>query len=657
MSSRQPTRGLPRLARLFAYAAAFLALGTVLAAGSAMAGAGVSVAAADPTPAPGMPDADVRPSPDPTTPASTPSPIEPPPTTTPTPAPSTPTPDPSQGPTPPGWNPPTEDGTDDPGLFDIPGQIRKAINDFFAWVVEGALNPVLSALGEAVLTTPDLTGDERVRTMWTTSLVVANAVFVLFIVVAGIIVTSRETLQTSYGLKEIAPRLAVAGVLMNTSLLLTGKAIELANAITAEIAGQGVDGHAAAAALTQALGEARNGNSFLLTLMVLGVLVMAIVVVFTFVLRIAFLAILLGIAPLALLCHALPQTEPLAFTWWRGLTACLGIQVGQAVVLLGALRMFLTPAGENFTAPGVMIGIPTPSRLVSILVVAAMVWLLLKIPGWMRHLVLGPLARSGGRGLIGQIVHTVLLVKTLGTAAGLARTGGRAAHGAARASARRRRTPAPTGTPGPRRTRSPRRRTPPAPAPRRGPRPGPAPFSHAPAVHTPLPAPAGTNGPPGFSHPATPATGRTAPAGGVPPAPFSHTPTSAPPRPAAGSQPAPVRFSGAPAPASGPRPTRQPTAPAAAPTFSAAPRPQTAPKRPPAPVAPAFSSAPQPTPTRRLPTPPARTTPPTRTTPAARTTPPARSTPPQAQQERPTSRPPATPPRRPARRRPPGSDS
>lgn len=42
------------------------------------------------------------------------------------------------------WNTPTEDGTDDPGLFDIPGQIRKAINDFFAWVVESALNPVLS---------------------------------------------------------------------------------------------------------------------------------------------------------------------------------------------------------------------------------------------------------------------------------------------------------------------------------------------------------------------------------------------------------------------------------------------------------------------------------------------------------------------------------
>jgi len=61
---------------------------------------------------------------------------------------------------------------------------------------------------------------------------------VLFVMAGGFIVASRETLQTSYGLKEIAPRVVVAGVAANVSLLVAGKAIEAVNALTAAIAGQ-----------------------------------------------------------------------------------------------------------------------------------------------------------------------------------------------------------------------------------------------------------------------------------------------------------------------------------------------------------------------------------------------------------------------------------
>jgi hypothetical protein len=417
--------------------------------------------------------------------------------------------------------------------------VRKAINDFFVWIVEGALNAVLSELGETVLSTPDLPDDERVRTMWTTSLVVANALLVLFVLAGAFLLTSRETLQTRYGLKEILPRLALAGVLVNTNLVLLDKAIEATNAVTAAIAGQGIDGAAAADALGQALGEARAGNTFLLTLLILGVLVMAIVVVFMFVFRVAAFAILIGLAPLALLCHASPLTEQVAFTWWRAVGACLGIQVGQAVVLLGTLRMFLTPAGDNLTGPGLLAGIPTPSRLISILVVAAMLWLLIKIPGWTRHMVLGPLGSS--RGLLSQLLHIYVMVKTLGMAAGLARGAGTAARAAGTAG-RAGTTPRPGG--GPR------------------PRPGPS---------RPSPSPAGPS-----------------PSGGVPAAQFSHPSPGDTPRPAPGTPAARVAFSDA-APAT---PRRADARPAPGVTFSAATPPHSAPRRPPAPVTPVFSAAP-----------------------------------------------------------------
>ncbi len=598
----------PRPARVLAA----LLLGLVLATGTAVLGvgtAGTSPAWADPgptpapapTPAPGVPDPGVphvpNPSPSPPSPGKpTPSPIPAPPTGKPSPTPPG-TPSPAPGPTPPGWTPPSPgDGSDDdPGLFDIPGQIRKAINDFLAWIAKTGLKPVMDALGKTVLSTPDLTSNPQVQAIWTTSLVVANGIFVLFVIAGGFIVASRETLQSQYGLKEIAPRVVVAGVAANTSLLVCGKAIAFTNALTAAIAGQGVDGNGAVTALDQILNQPASPNMppILFSLLILAALVMGIVVLVTFILRTAMLVLLLGVAPLALTCHATPQTEGLAYTWWRALVACLGIQLGQAVILLATVRVFLTPAGPEVL--GVTV---TNDGLISILVCLTMLWLLIKLPGWMKHLILGPLARRHGRGLIGQIIHAVIMLKTLGTLAGVSR-------GASAASTRGRSprsgpspsgpSPAPGGGPtrptgGPRPPRPPRPpRQPGSGRPRTAPAPvGPAAFSNAPAAHAPLSAPAGSTAAPVFSSAPAPATPVPAPAGGVPPARFSHQPAALPASsaPAGRSASAPA-FSSAPASAIPTRPATGPVPPA---TFSAAPRPQAAPKRPPAPLTPVFSA-------------------------------------------------------------------
>ncbi|GAA1025857.1 hypothetical protein GCM10009557_01450 [Virgisporangium ochraceum] len=444
-------------------------------------------------------------------------------------------------------------------------------------MVEQALNPVLDWLGHTLLATPDLTGHEAIRSMWTTNLVLANSFFVLFVTAAAFIVSVRQTLQTRHGVKELAPRLVLAMVLANTSLLLFDKVIELVNALTRAIAGEGVNPDTAAQALVGALGAAREGSNFLVTLLVLGAVVMAIVVTITFLLRIAVLGVLIGLAPPALLCLGLPQTEPIARTWGRAVVACFGIQIGQAVILLAAIRLFLTPAG-----PTVLGFVASGEGYIQVLVCYAMLYLLIKLPGWMRQFVLGP---GGGKGLLSQLVHTILMIKTMGTAAGLIKggaTAGRAAGAVGRPTG-----PSPGRTdPRPSPTRTPSTRTPSRP--RTGPtgRPGPVPFSHAPAVHTPLPEPAGSTAGPVFSDPPTPAVPRPPSSARVPPAVFSDR--SAPvtsPR-STGARPEPVVFSHPPTSPSPPAPTR----PAPAATFSSPPRSQTAPRRPPAPVTPVFSS-------------------------------------------------------------------
>ncbi|MGA5304568.1 hypothetical protein ACPCHT_31980 [Nucisporomicrobium flavum] len=472
-------------------------------------------------------------------------------------------------------------------MFDIPGQIRKAINEFLLWVAKTGLTPVMDTLGSTALSTPDLTSNPHVKAFWTTSLIAANAIYALLVMLACFILASRETLQTQYGFKQIAPRLAVGAVASNVSLLLFGKIIEIANAVNSAIAGQGVDGPTAAQALTGILDQPLNGTNpnILLALLVIAAAVLGIVVVITFLLRIALLVLLFGIAPLALACHATPLTEGIAFIWWRAVGGCVGLQIGQAVVMVGAVKVFLTPSGL------VVLGVPaTTSGLLGVLVCVTMLWLLIKLPGLMKRFVLAPIGlRSQGRGLLGQVVQTILMIKTFGAAAGL--TGAAKAGGAA-ASAGRPRAVTSTATTAARPVPVPRRRTGRAGTPRPVlPRPspvGPVAFSHAPVTQTPLPTRAGTNAAPTLSHPPQPAVPAPAPSGPAPAAPFSHpNPASQPsPRPTTAAPPA--TFSNAASAPASPTPVTPPQAA----TFSHAEPSQSAPHRPPAPVTPVFSSAP-----------------------------------------------------------------
>jgi hypothetical protein len=539
-----------------------------------------------PSPAPGVPSPTPGvPSPIPTPPPGGPTPSEPS-------SPQTPTPSPGPSPAP---APTTSDGDgNDPAWYDIPGQIRKALQSFFAWMAKKAINPVMETLGSTVLSTPDLTTSPHVKTIWTTCLVVANGVYVLFVIAGAFIITSRESLQSQYGFKQIAPRLVLGAVLSNVSLIICGKGIEAANALTAAILGQGVDPKTAADAMIGILIQPLNAGSpnILLALLVIAALVLALVVIVTFVMRVALMIVLTGFAPMALIFHATPQTEGLAYTWWRAFAACLGLQLAQALIVLATIRVFLTPSGL------VVLGLPASGDgLLGVLVCLTMLWLLIKLPGLMKQFVLAPMGmQSQGRGLIGQLLQAYVMLKTFGAfgaAAGLLGGGPRTTATA--------RQPTNTTTGNATTTSTVRPVSPiggrtgtPRPAPTPPSPPAPVAFSNAPTTQTPLPAPGGTAGAPTFSNPPQPATPTATPNGPAPAASFSHPSPSRAATTRPSGRPAPAAFSNAtPAPTS---PT--PAGPPPAATFSTPPKPQSAPRQAPAPVTPVFSSAP-PTPSTR----------------------------------------------------------
>ncbi|WP_163506547.1 hypothetical protein [Fodinicola acaciae] len=444
----------------------------------------------------------------------------------------------------------------------VTGWITDAIAQWFAGVVALTLNPVLEFLGQTVLTTPDPTQDGRVHQLWDAARLAVNVAYVLFILVGGFILMTRESVQSRIGLREITPRLVIGFIAANTSSLVISKAIELSNAVTAAAVGVGVDPAAVSVAVRQMVGNELNGLGFLANLLRIAIIVMALMVVVTFIVRMAAMVLLTVAAPLALACHALPQTEKVAFIWWRTLTACLASQVGQAFCLVVFLRVYLSPAGRT------LFGIPTGGTAwVNILVGLCLLWLTVKIPFWARRAAFGG---STGRSRIISIIKTIVIAKTLGAL-------GVGFGGASKVRPSRTAKLAPKTLPSATRRRpatgGPRRRPPHKPAPKptaatRAPKATSATFSNAPINQVP----------------------RSTPTGAASTATFSHAPSAATPPPKPKTPPPTAAFSSAPKPG---HPVSTSTTPPRTTTFSNAPGTDQPRRTPPSPPHTSFSDAPK----------------------------------------------------------------
>lgn len=512
-----------------------------------------------------------------------------------------------------GGAPPSGGGN--PFGWDIAGEVGDAIASWLQNATTEALGPVAEIWGGMAPHTPDLTGEPQVRQVWTAALVVVDTSFVLLIVIAGVQVAGRESVQTRQAAKQFAPRFLVAMVAAHCNLPVIAEAIRLTNAVCAAL------GAASHTPLTkQALDqigdlELSHGESFLGNVLGAGVIVMLIAAILTFLIRLALLVALIAAAPLAMACWALPQTDGVARLWCRGLAALLGIQIAQTLVLTAFLRVFLVPKHH------LILGVPADKNgILNLLICLMLLWILVKIPGWAKKLVFRqPIVPLPGRlrlpRTLVNVVKGVVLAKTLGAVGLLGHRGARTA--ATAAGVRRGGWGGPRpGPPRPGTPRAPRPRPTGPPPPAHSPglvrpagRPAPAMFSAAPTIQTPLASPAGatsgprfstapsgqtplfppapgTGGPPSFSHALTTQTATAPAAGRAGPPVFSHAPSATPVGPPTTRAGTPIIRAGTPA-----APLR--------PAFSDAPAHHSALRRPPAPARPVFTDAPPLPPPRR----------------------------------------------------------
>ncbi|GAB3396142.1 MULTISPECIES: hypothetical protein [Amycolatopsis] len=314
-----------------------------------------------------------------------------------------PTPPPSTSPRPGG--PSTGNGDPDCGLTNITGCIAKAINGVFKDLVTAALSPILDLLGHTVLTTPTLDQLPGIGELWDNSWQIVLACYGMLILVAGIVVMSHETVQSRYSIKEIGPRIPIGFLASALSLFFAEKLIRLANALSAAVLGDGVDPPSLGSTLKDAVDGAVSGGFFMI-LLALVLVVVGIALLAVYAVRVVITLILIATGPLFLMCHGLPHTDGIARWWWKATGATLAIQVAQSLVLIGAVRTFLTGGVHLFGS--------TLSALGMLIAAIALFYVLFKIPFWFLSA-----ARIGnGRSLLGSLVKTYIAAKTFGMVAG-----------------------------------------------------------------------------------------------------------------------------------------------------------------------------------------------------------------------------------------------
>src|SRR5258708_23117650 len=203
-------------------------------------------------------------------------------------------------------------------------------------------------------------------TAWYISVV--NAAVAVFIVIAGYnIMIARQIGADYYGLMEFLPRLALAVLAANFSLFFIRLFIDLENALNL-----GVINLFSLTLLTNTIVGIFHGNllgagllAFALAI-ILGV--MDLLVAWQMLVRLALLILLIVLAPLAILCGALHQTQGYLRLWMSTFAATVFIQFFQVLALaIGGTLISYVAAANLFNLGGTLLSIIT-SRAVLYLV-------------------------------------------------------------------------------------------------------------------------------------------------------------------------------------------------------------------------------------------------------------------------------------------------
>lgn len=297
------------------------------------------------------------------------------------------------------------------------GFVLDGILDWFAAAILDVLDALIGAITGVLLVTPDVTALPQVQALAGRSLWIVDAVFVLVFVAVGVLtMTAGGDERARYTVKDLLPRCVFGFIAAHFSQLLAGKLIETANAVTAALTDGDLDGGGALTAVRTHVAASRGVTTGLLFVACAAIIVMLLAATaFSVVVRFVVALVLTCIAPLALACHALPQTDPLARLWWRSYLGVLAVPIVQGLFLFAGQWMLLD---TGHMLP--LLGLPgEPAGVMNLIIVIVLLWTTVQVPGLMSRYV-----STGGRGQnpLGAVARVVVVQQLTRTVPGLART-------------------------------------------------------------------------------------------------------------------------------------------------------------------------------------------------------------------------------------------
>lgn len=295
-------------------------------------------------------------------------------------------------------------------VFTIVGKaLLEAMRGFVDWALGlggSSLNFVTQTPAEGTYDSP------TVRSLWDFSRAIVNAALAVIVMWGGFNVILKEHTRSPYHeAMELLPRVILAALAANLTIEFARLLIDVNNAISAAIGEVSLPGYDQAT-------PSQEGIALIFTAVAYGVV--AILLVFQMLMRLALLAMLIVLGPVAALMWVLPQTQQWT-RWWVDLfTTTVFQQAVQVMVLrLGSsLMVELTPGSMS-------------NALLTMLLGLAVCWLTLKVPSLLRS------SRSAaGITNVLTLAAVTHAMGGLGAAGRAASAGGAAGGGGAAGSAR-----------------------------------------------------------------------------------------------------------------------------------------------------------------------------------------------------------------------------
>jgi hypothetical protein len=279
-----------------------------------------------------------------------------------------------------------------------------AILDFLSSAMLHAFDTVVVVVNHILLLSPDVTGLPQVQALTGKTTWVVDSVFVLvFLAIGALTMASGGNERSRYTAKDLLARAVVGFIAAHFSQLVCGQAITLANALTLGLTSGNFLNPDAMAAMKSHLSSQNQASQLLFVIIMSLAAFLMTATAFQALTRLGVLLVLTAVAPIALACHALPQTDPVARLWWKAYAGCLAIPILQAFTVYAGEWMLLDP--RNLLPELPVAG--DPGSFVNLLIVVVLLWMAVKIPGLARRYI----TTGGGRSPnpLATIVRVVLV--------------------------------------------------------------------------------------------------------------------------------------------------------------------------------------------------------------------------------------------------------